>query len=177
MATTHGLLVRFYVAPVHMTFKSEQAGRPIYEDRDHVSIIIPGDKNSSIEREATDDDKQKFAEEYAAFKAGAREKMTGTPLSAWSAMPPSLVKEFEYLNVYTVEHLAGLTDAAKQTFGMGAQQWVDTAKAFLDSSKSTGAVQKAIADKQRAEDELKRARATIKQQEDEINRLKAAKAA
>jgi hypothetical protein len=148
MTAKHGLIVAFYSEPVHMPFKSEEAGRPIYEDRDHIRIIIPGDRNSIVERLATDEDRKKYDEEYSLFKAGADEdgQMSGTPLSQWAAIRPALAKEFQAQNIRTVEQLASLNDSGKQAFGMGALEWSAKARAYLDQAASSGAVEKYAAE-------------------------------
>ena len=64
------LHVQFYLRPVMSQRESEDAGRPIYHDVEHVRILVPGDKLSQIDRVASSDDKARFAEHYAKFKAG-----------------------------------------------------------------------------------------------------------
>lgn len=140
--TDHGLLVNFYSHPVHMVAKSEAAGRPIYEDCDHVNIIIPGDKLTEIDRPATDKDREDYALEYARYKNRDREAVSGTPLAQWPAMRPSVIKEFEALNIRTVEHLANLSATGQQAFGMGAGEWVKRAQAYLETAENTAAAQK-----------------------------------
>lgn len=144
MSNGHGLHVEFYIESVKREFKSEEAGRPIHEDAEFVRILIPGDKNTAIEREATPEDKHKFALEYARFKNGEREaaQTVGTPLSQWPAMSRALAKDFAALNIHTVEQLANLSDTGKQAFGMGANEWSAKAKAFLETASSSAAAQK-----------------------------------
>lgn len=134
MAEGHGLHVEFYIEAVKQDFLSEQEGRPIYKDTEFVKILIPGDKNYSAERVATENDKQRFALEYARFKNGLKEEeqAIGTPLKVWPSMTRSMVKEFASFNVHTVEQLASMSDTAKQAFGMGALEWSRKARAFLD---------------------------------------------
>jgi hypothetical protein len=142
MAEGHGLHVEFYIDAVEQPFKSEQAGRPIYEDVEFVKIMIPGDKNSIVERQASDHDKGRFPLEYARFKNGLKEEeqAVGTPLKHWPAISRAMAKEFNSFNVHTVEQLAMMSDTAKQAFGMGAQEWSRKAQAMLDvSSKSADA--------------------------------------
>lgn len=146
--STHGLIVSFYLDSVHMVFKSEEAGRPIYEDRDHIRILIPGDRNSVIERIASDDDKKKYATEYASYKAGKdeNEQMVGTPLRQWPAMRPAMVKEMEAMNIRTVEQLADLSDAGMQNFGPGSREWKAKAAAYLGVAAGSAAAEKVAAE-------------------------------
>lgn len=150
----HGLIVTFYTKPVKLIEESEKAGREIYRDVEHVNIIIPGDKNSEIDTKANDTLRKEYAEEYARFKAGEKEVLTGTPLSQWPPMGRSLVKEWAYLNVHTVEQLAELSDTAKQAFGMGAAGWVEKAKAFLKVADDSSAVSEYVAENAKLKERL-----------------------
>ena len=49
--------IRFYQEPVQLGYLSEQEGRPVFEDRDFIEIIIPGDMSNIIAREVTENDK------------------------------------------------------------------------------------------------------------------------
>lgn len=163
--SSHGLIVEFSFKPLKNEFKSNEAGREIWEDVEHVTIIIPGDRNTLIERIVEPDDKTKFALEYAAFKNHEKKAVVGTPLSEWAPMSRSLVKEFEYLHIHTVEHLADMSDTAKQAFGPGALQWCEKAKAFLASAKDSAAGQKYAADNAALRNEI----AELKRQISEIS--------
>jgi hypothetical protein len=57
-----GIFAKFSLEPVKMEFLSAQEGRPIFEDREHVTIYIAGDNRTEVFREASDDDKARFAE-------------------------------------------------------------------------------------------------------------------
>jgi hypothetical protein len=144
MAEGHGLHVEFYIDSKLMGFLSEQAGRPIHQDAEFIKIMIPGDKNTVHEREATEQDRDKFPLEYARFKNGMKEEMqaVGTPLKQWPAMSRSLVKDFAHFNVHTVEQLASMSDTAMQAFGMGAREYSTKAKAFLALAENSAAAEK-----------------------------------
>ncbi len=167
MAEGHGLHVEFYIESVQRAFKSEEAGRPIFEDVEFIKILIPGDKNFSPEREATEADKQRFPLEYARFKNGMKEseQAIGTPLSQWPAMTRSMAKEFNAMNVFTVEQLAGMSDQGKQAFGMGALEWSAKAKAYMDAAGGGAAIEKYAAENE----SLKRDMEIMRQQIAELS--------
>jgi hypothetical protein len=144
----HGLHVEFYIDSIKQEFKSEEAGRPIHADREFVRIHIPGDRNYSVEREASDGDRNRFALEYARFKNGLKdqEQAVGTPLIQWPAMSRAMAKDFSSVNVHTVEQLASLSDTSIQSFGLGGREWVTKAKAFLEVSGNSAAAQKYAAE-------------------------------
>src|SRR5262252_50414 len=74
---------RFHTEAVKMEFASAQAGRPIYEEREFVDIVIPGDRRSSIHEPVNEEHRARWPREYEAFKAGREAPLEGTPLSAW----------------------------------------------------------------------------------------------
>ena len=150
----HGLIVRFYSNPTRNPAKSEEAGRDIWEDREWVNIIFPGDRSTEIDCEAEEKHRTGYPVEYARFKNNEAEKVIGTPLAEWSAMPRSLVKEFEYLNVRTLEQLAALSDTAKQAFGMGALEWQRKAQVVIDAAKDSAAALKATSENEALKREI-----------------------
>ena len=104
------LMIKFEVFPHPNETKSLEQGRPIYDDREYITIIVPGDKNSIVHRPVWAQDKQRFARQYAAFQQGRSQDVSGTPLTMWGGMTLSQAKEFEYFNVKTVEQLAEMSD-------------------------------------------------------------------
>ncbi|WP_375453716.1 hypothetical protein [uncultured Methylobacterium sp.] len=168
-----GILAMFFTDAVRMNFASEQAGRDIFEDREHVKIVIAGDKHSEVVREATDVDRERFHEVYRRFRAKAseREQIVGTILDAAPFLSPSQRKEMESLNIFTVEQLAALSDTAKQKIGMGANEMVAKAQAFLKVAADTGHATALAAQAERQNDEI----AALKEQIRELaSKLEAA---
>jgi hypothetical protein len=133
MSNEKNVYATFSVEPVHMEFKSNEAGRPIYEDREFVRIFVAGDSKSEVFRQVEAGDKDRFREEYRRFKDNASEdaQTVGTPLSAWPAMTRSLVAEFSAMKIRTVEQLSDLSDTGIQAFGMGGLEWRNKARAYL----------------------------------------------
>jgi hypothetical protein len=170
MAEGHGLYVEFSMEPVKRDFKSEEAGRDIYEDVEWVRITVPGLRANTIEREVNDQDKKRFALEYAAFKNGLKEQAQtpGTPVIMWPAMSRAMAKMLASFNIYSVEQCANLSDSAIQEIGMGAREWKTKAIAFLELAKDTGAAQKYAVENE----DLKREMAELRGQLAELsNRL------
>lgn len=151
-----GIYAQFTLEPVEQAFKSQAAGRPIFEDREFIRIVIAGDKNSEVYREATENDKERFHEIYRRFKDGMkdREQIIGTPLSQWPLLKPSQIREFEAINIFTVEQLAALSDTMKQNIGMGANELVAAAKAFLESSKDSSMAGALAAENERLKSDM-----------------------
>lgn len=128
------LFVKFHTQPLQNKKASAEEGRPIFDDREYISIMVPGDKCSIIDRPASDQDKQRFPKHYAAFASNEETQVQGTPLEQWPQLTRSQVEEMRYFNVRTVEQLAGMADTQTQQFrGMNtlrtkAQQFLEAAK-------------------------------------------------
>lgn len=104
------LLVIFNMHPHPNQEKSAAEGRPIFEDKVYVTIIVPGDKESIVHRPAWEKDFQRFPRQYAAFKNNAAETVIGTPLKLMTWLSASQIKELEYFHIRTVEHLAEVSE-------------------------------------------------------------------
>lgn len=132
------LHVQFYLRPILQQSKSDAEGRPIYADVEHVRILVPGDKQNIIDRIASPDDKQRFAAQYAKFKAGQGQEVVGTRLEAVPWMTRSKVEEYKFFNVFTVEQLAEASDQVGQKFpGFNSDR--EKAKKFLEATQGVSA--------------------------------------
>jgi len=158
-----GLIAEFFIDAVHMTALSEKEGRPIFEDREFIRIIPIGDNKTEVVKEATDEIRQRFAEEYGVFKRGAGQTFSGTPLNQWPVMTPAQIKQFNHFNVYTVDQLSDLDDIAINRVGPGTRDWVEKAKAFLVHAKNSADAQKFAAENERLKDDMAQLRATVAQ--------------
>ena len=141
MSDEKNVYATFSIEPVHMEFKSSEAGRPIYEDREFVRIFVAGDSKSEVFRQVEAGDKERFAEQYRRFKdnAGENAQLVGTPLEQWPAVNRSVAAEFAALKIRTVEQLADLSDIGVQAFGMGGLEWRNKARAYLLAAKDGAA--------------------------------------
>lgn len=119
-----GLFVEFSKEPRLMTFKSQQAGRPIYEDRDFISITYAGGKSVNkreVKLEQGNNgepsDPERFPRQWEAFRRQAEQAQTGTPLEVVPWMTKSQVFELKAQKIYTVEALANVPDSALNISG------------------------------------------------------------
>src|SRR5258708_15576880 len=62
--------VTFMEEAVQNIAKSEQAGRPIYDMEERVSIRFPGNNLTEIVRKVTPEDRERWPAQYQGFKAG-----------------------------------------------------------------------------------------------------------
>lgn len=134
------LYIEFSRKPRLHPAKSRDAGRAIYEEMDYISIHVPGDKSSVIERPVTEQDIQRFGDRYRKWKDGQSEAVVGTPLTALPGMTPSKVEEYRYFKLLTVEQLAEANDNLGQKF-MSFQQDKQRAKAFLQVAANNAPIE------------------------------------
>ena len=162
------LLVRFHVEPRQNQLKTEEEGRPIYDDVVYITIRVPGNKQSVIIRPARAKDKLRFAEHWRLYEQkGVEEYVSGTPLEAWPALSTSQIRELEYFNVRTVEQLAGMNDSDAQGF-MGMNLLKTKAKTFLEAAAGGAPLEKLQAQL----DEMQNARDTDRvAMEDQAKRI------
>ena len=138
---------QFFTEAVKLEWKSRQEGRPIFEDREFVRIIIPGDRRSMAVEPVGEEHKARWPREYEAFRAGREAPLEGTPLSEWpvSMMSPARVQELAWFNLRTVEQLAAVNDAQLQTLGMGARELRERARTWLEvAAKGAGPIERLI---------------------------------
>lgn len=154
------LVVEFYRKPVHMAFKSNEAGRAIYEEVDYIRIYTPGDKSSIIDKPITPLDIQRFGDRYNKWKAGQEDAVSGTPLTALPGMNPAKVEEYKYFKILTVEHLAEAADNLGQKF-IGFQQDKARAKAFLDVAANNAPIEKMNEELQKRDVEIENLRMMV----------------
>lgn len=154
MNAENGALVEFYTSAVQNNFKSKEEGRPIFEDHVFIKIQTPGDTRTSIERRATDQDKQRFPKSWDAFQRGMEEVTEGTPLKEWPAITTSQVKELNYVHVRSVESLASLSDAAMQKLGPGYFQLRQQAQHWLEAAKGNAANTEVLRENQELKDKV-----------------------
>lgn len=133
------IIPRFY----EVTTKTDQIdenGLPVFRTIECVELLIAGDKGNAPNKRVNDAIRQQFAEQYAFWKAKKTNPDMigdGIPLALWPVVPTEMVKALEYINVFTVQQLAGLTDAAISKPGaIGLRDMRDKAKAFIESAKS-----------------------------------------
>lgn len=142
-AGDESLFVVFYMGVLQNQAKSDEAGRPIYDDVECVRIIVPGDRNSINDRPASIEDKRRFAKQYAMFKEGRKEddQISGTRLTEWPNVSRAQCEEFRFFGIHTVEQLAEVRDdicgriPGLSTLKRTAALWLDRAKQGAESAK------------------------------------------
>lgn len=121
----------------------ETTGTKKFVSVEYVRLLMAGSKDSPVKR-VTPQVKQQFPDHYAAWKATRINPDMigdGIPLTLWPACPPAVAKSLELLNIYTVQHLAGVPDTVlSNPSAIGLRDLREKAKTFLESAKTTAPI-------------------------------------
>jgi hypothetical protein len=129
------LFIRFEKLPKQNAERSREAGRPVYEDVEYIEIAVPGDKSNIVHKPVTDEHRRKYRAQYADWKSGQEDAVSGTPLSEWTALGRSQVEELLYFKIRTVEQLASVSDGNLQHLGHGYLELRRKAADYLAAAK------------------------------------------
>lgn len=159
MANEH-LYVEFFSDTKKNARESALQGRPIFKDVEMVKIRIAGDKGTVHVAPAHEKAysiregvmgvthrlsyAEFFPEEYAAFKAGLSQAVSGTPIEEAPFLTMANRAELKGVNVFTIEALAGLEKLDK--LGMNGTTWRDQARAYLKRAEGSAIDGKVLAD-------------------------------
>lgn len=113
---------------------------------------------------------KQYKEAYAAWKSGQEPSPLGTPIKGWQVLSPAQQANIIGANILTVEDLAQANDEARRRIGMGAQEHVDKAIAWLKAAKGAGIPAQEMA---AMHAKIRQLEAQIKAQADMIAGLKA----
>lgn len=142
-------MVKFFVHPEISVYKSQQEGRPVYDDVVMIEVMQPGEKEP-IRQLANEWHKRRFQRQWDNYEKGRIETSSGTPLSVLFPTEPSTILQLNGFNIFTVDQLAAISDTAIGNIPMG-RALVDRAKAFLGTAAGGAEyhrMQKQIADLQ-----------------------------
>lgn len=144
---------RFFVEAVKNEFQSAQKGQPVFEDREMVEIIVPGDRSTISTRPVNEEIKRRWPREYKAFKENQDAPLDGTPIEQLPGITAARVEELRFSHVRTVEALADLGDEhLGRVVSMGGFSLRDQAKRWLETAAG-GAPMEKLAAENAAKDE------------------------
>ena len=147
------LYVRFKMMPVLNAFKSQEAGRAIYDEKEYIVVVIPGDSKTTGEFPVDDIFRRRFPKQYAAFKEGRELAASGTPLEMWPQMTVGMVAELKAMNIRTVEELAALDDGRAQKI-MGSHDLRRRAQVFIEAAKGEATNNKIVVELEKRDEEI-----------------------
>jgi hypothetical protein len=127
---------------------------------DFVHIQQPGERDY-VERPVRPDDRIRFPRHWAAYQEQREPEEAGTPLGILFPRDPDIVANFAFLKIRTVEQLAALTAQAQANVGMGAVQYVQKAKEFMEAASSYSGVHKIACELESAKEENEQLKARL----------------
>lgn len=130
-AKAGALLVQFHLDSKLMPKKSEEAGYPVYEQIERVTVWTDKDNNNIFD--VNELHKRRWPAEYAAFKEGREQAVSGTPLIAMFPAQPETVDMLKAQRIHTVEQLANIHDPNQFKF---AHTLAEKAREFLGRQKA-----------------------------------------
>lgn len=143
------LHVTFYYESVYQDFESQQLGRPIYKDVEHVHIMLPGGK-TDVKRKVDHygnpglgipPDPERFPRQWQAFKNKQEQAQSGMPLEEWPPITKNLIGDFKACRIHTVEQLAALHDGNAQSgMPLDWRKWRDKAVTWLENARENAPV-------------------------------------
>lgn len=160
---------------------SQREGRPIYDNVLMAYVTSPGKKNQiatvEIERRVWNGDDADplivvnhdkmaiYGDLLNAWRENGGGDHVGTPLDAITFLDAAQVATLEEMGIHTVEELASIADSA---LFMGAREWRERAKAYLEQAKGQKPISDLIARNKELEEEVEALR---KQVDDLVVRL------
>lgn len=149
--TDRQLMVTFSREAKLMGFKSDQAGKPVFEDIDYITIVQPGAK-SDLKREVKleDDtngpsDPSRFPRQWAAYQNQTKLVHDGLPIENWPPIgsSPAAVKGFKAADIHTVEQLSALPDSAMGAIPvMDCRKWRDLSIRYMEQAQAGAPISK-----------------------------------
>ncbi|MGH7489414.1 MAG: hypothetical protein ACREMY_28010 [bacterium] len=125
----------FFKQAVQNEARTKKEGRPIFDDMEMVTTIIPGDRLTKPSFVVEDRHKQRWPHEYEAFKRGEQVAQSGTPLEHWPPLTTARVAELKAIGIFSVETLSEVSDGNLTVLGSGGRALREQAKAYLKAAK------------------------------------------
>ncbi len=136
-ADADGVMATFYDRPVENRVASKKEGRPIYDSKTYVMILIPGQSKTRLDRHVKPDDIDRWPDAWARYRKRERGIVNGTPLHEWSYLSATRLMELKALSILTVEQLAAVNDSALGNLGPDAADLVDRARQHIQGEDQT----------------------------------------
>lgn len=127
-----------------------------FVDREYVEYLIPGDAKSIADHIVTDEIRNRFPQQYRAWKSGRELPVDGTPLEMMLGNT-AVVHTLRSQNVFVIEQLATLTDGQLDPIGLGARDLREQAKRFIKMKSQA----KSAAEVKRRDDEIAELKAQV----------------
>ena len=133
-------IARFEMVPILNAVKSKQESRPIYDGQIVLFVRQPGERDEPSIL-AHEGHQYEFPVAWAAFQAGQKVDVNGTPLAVLFPDSAHIVAHMRGLHIFTVEQLAAVSENGAGRIGMGARCYIERAQKFLDAAERAAPMQ------------------------------------
>lgn len=121
----------FYMREVQNKARTIAEGRVCFDLVPYVEIRTPGTKSNIPNERVTEEHKARWPMHWLQFQNKEKVIESGTPVSQWPFLNRAQVAELQALNIFTVEQVRDLSDAALQKIGPGGRDMKKRAGEFL----------------------------------------------
>lgn len=128
-------IVLFYNKSVPNPAKAAETGRPYHEDVVFVRMHPPGERLNIVDRPVRQGDTQRFPMQWAQFQQNKQQTASGTPIELLYPEHPSIAATLRANGVQTIEQCGELSGVAIDQIGMGAQQYCNDSKKYLEMAQ------------------------------------------
>lgn len=133
--------ILFREVQVQNKFKSKQEGRPIFEPKTFIKILVAGDSSTVIDRPLREEDKDNYPVQWARWEQSKENKIPGTPIDLWPALSETQKAEFNAMKIYTIDQFANLGDSAAAKI-MGFNDLRKAAQRFIAATRDAAQYEK-----------------------------------
>lgn len=171
-----GQLAIFYHKSVHNPVRSQQEGRPVFEDRVFVRVAPPGERLNIVDRPATRADQNRWPQQWALFQQNKDQTPEGTPIDLLYPEKPAVAATLRANGVLTIESCAELSGHAIDSIGMGAQTWVNAAQKYVAAANKGVAITQHRRDLEERDRQIKIQQQQIEDLQTQLHELLSTKA-
>lgn len=144
--------VEFKMVVVDDRAATLQKGVRVTKDVPFAFVMQPGSKDcvervaeewlASIKRKSLDGSPdayptewiEAFHKKYEMWRAGLEAPLNGTSVRQWPLLSPSQAENFVSLGIPTIEDVAAMTEDAMRRFGLGAREYRDKAREWVQGA-------------------------------------------
>jgi hypothetical protein len=127
--------VQFYWVEKPHNFNIEKGLEPKALRLPYILIVSPGQNKSEVRRPVQEKDKRTYKDAWKAFEANKEASLDGTPIEMLPGITEHQIKHYRYLNIYTTQQLASVSDGNLQNLGTGAMAARENARKFNEMQK------------------------------------------
>lgn len=172
-----GLYVEFTTETVQDSKATVAEGRPIFKEKEYITIHVMGDKTKVVKRPVDligngtmPADNERFPRQYQAFKNQQKEVSIGTPITEWPPITKGEAMGLKALNFHTLEDLANAGD--NNINFLGGREYREKAKAWIAQAKDGSGLEKLQAENKDLKTQMEALQNQMKALIDEQNKPK-----